>query len=129
MITGSAAMLIISAGDIARALTYHELVEALRRGFRDDITLPFATSADATLSLMPARTADQTLVGCKLVTVFPNNATSAISRADLLALCRGTAPGRRLVNETTLFPSVGTALEDLVAATSWETPARSQLCG
>ena len=36
---------------------------------------------------------------------------------DLFDLCRGEAPGRRSAGEITLFKSVGTALEDLVAAT------------
>jgi ornithine cyclodeaminase len=36
---------------------------------------------------------------------------------DLFDLCRGTAPGRRSEDEITLFKSVGTALEDLAAAT------------
>jgi ornithine cyclodeaminase len=44
-----------------------------------------------------------------------------IDRADILGdlfdLCRGAAPGRRSAGEITLFKSVGTALEDLVAAT------------
>ena len=35
---------------------------------------------------------------------------------DLLALCRGEAPGRQAADEITLFKSVGTALEDLAAA-------------
>lgn len=36
---------------------------------------------------------------------------------DLFDLCRGSAPGRRSAEEITLFKSVGTALEDLAAAT------------
>ena len=35
---------------------------------------------------------------------------------DLFDLCRGTAEGRRSADEITLFKSVGTALEDLAAA-------------
>jgi len=38
-------------------------------------------------------------------------------RGDLFELCRGEAPGRRAAEEITLFKSVGTALEDLAAAT------------
>ena len=37
--------------------------------------------------------------------------------ADLHDLCRGTANGRRSPEEITLFKSVGTAIEDLAAAT------------
>jgi ornithine cyclodeaminase len=36
---------------------------------------------------------------------------------DLFDLCRGTAPGRQSAEEITLFKSVGTAIEDLAAAT------------
>lgn len=36
--------------------------------------------------------------------------------ADLAALCRGQHPGRRSAGEITLFKAVGTALEDLAAA-------------
>ena len=35
---------------------------------------------------------------------------------DLAALCRGTHPGRKTLEEVTLFKAVGTALEDLAAA-------------
>jgi alanine dehydrogenase len=72
----------ITAEDIARTLTYSELVEALRRAFRDDITVPIrhhhtipTPGADATLLLMPAWTGNRTFIGCKLLTVFPDNAT------------------------------------------------------
>lgn len=40
----------------------------------------------------------------------------AAIRGDLFDLCRGMHPGRRDAEEVTLFKSVGTALEDLVAA-------------
>ena len=40
----------------------------------------------------------------------------AAIRADLFDLCRGLHPGRTDASEVTLFKSVGTALEDLVAA-------------
>jgi ornithine cyclodeaminase/alanine dehydrogenase-like protein (mu-crystallin family) len=38
-------------------------------------------------------------------------------RGDLVALCRGQAPGRTSPDEITVFKSVGTAIEDLAAAT------------
>lgn len=45
-------------------------------------------------------------------------------RGTLAALARGEAPGRRSRDERTVFKSVGTALEDLAAATLvWETTA------
>ncbi len=37
-------------------------------------------------------------------------------QGDLFDLCRGTVPGRQNPDEITLFKSVGTAIEDLVAA-------------
>jgi alanine dehydrogenase len=42
--------------------------------------------------------------------------TSEEIQADLHELCRGQHPGRRSVDEITLFKSVGAALEDLAAA-------------
>jgi alanine dehydrogenase len=78
----NAALRHITAEDIARALTYAELVEVLRRAFRNDITVPVrhhhtipTPGGDATLLLMPAWTGDRTFIGCKLLTVFPDNAT------------------------------------------------------
>lgn len=45
-------------------------------------------------------------------------------RGTLAALARGAVPGRRSRDERTVFKSVGTALEDLAAATLvWETTA------
>ncbi|MYZ49337.1 ornithine cyclodeaminase family protein [Propylenella binzhouense] len=41
---------------------------------------------------------------------------------DLFELCRGSVPGRRSESEITLFKSVGTALEDLAAATALAAP-------
>jgi alanine dehydrogenase len=71
----------ITAEDIARTLTYSELIEALRRAFRADITVPIRhhhtipmSGADATLLLMPAWTGNRTFIGCKFLTVFPDNA-------------------------------------------------------
>ena len=44
--------------------------------------------------------------------------TAASLCGDLAELTRGTAPGRRSVDEITLFKSVGCAIEDLAAAES-----------
>jgi len=43
--------------------------------------------------------------------------TAAKVAGDLAELCRGEAKGRRKADEITLFKSVGTAIEDLAAAT------------
>jgi ornithine cyclodeaminase len=74
-------MRVVTAADIDRALTYPALVEALREAFRADITAPVRhhhtipqPGADATLLLMPAWTSGEgTFLGCKVVTVFPDN--------------------------------------------------------
>jgi alanine dehydrogenase len=72
----------IGADDIDRLLTYPALVDALAQAFREDIVVPARhhhtvarPDADATFLLMPAWTAgDENFIGCKLVTVFPDNA-------------------------------------------------------
>jgi ornithine cyclodeaminase/alanine dehydrogenase-like protein (mu-crystallin family) len=73
---------VIGADDVERLLTYPALVDALADAFREDIVVPVRhhhtvarPGADATLLLMPAWTAtDKNFIGCKLVTVFPDNA-------------------------------------------------------
>jgi ornithine cyclodeaminase len=73
---------IVSPDDIARVLTYPALIDALDEAFRGDITVPVRhhhtipqPGADATILLMPAWTeSGQRYLGCKLVTVFPDNA-------------------------------------------------------
>src|SRR6185312_17540698 len=73
----------ITAEDINRVLTYPALIEALREGFRADIESPLRhthmikqpSGAEAKYLLMPAWTnSGERLVGCKLVTVYPDNA-------------------------------------------------------
>lgn len=74
-------MRIVSAEELSRLLTYPALVDALGDAFRADITVPLRhhhtipqPGADATLLLMPAWTAsDARFLGCKVVTVFPDN--------------------------------------------------------
>ena len=75
-------MRVIDADTIARALTYERLVDALADAFRGEITVPVRhhhtiprEGADATLLLMPAWTAaGEKFIGCKIVSVFPDNA-------------------------------------------------------
>src|SRR5262245_47797850 len=83
-------MRIVSADDIDRALSYPALIEALAAAFQSDVNLPArhhhvvastgpTAAADATLLLMPAWTATSAgvrFLGCKIVTVFPDNARS-----------------------------------------------------
>lgn len=82
-------MRIVTAEDIAGVLSYGALVDALAEAFRSDIAVPVRhhytisqPGADATLLLMPAWTeSDERYLGCKIVTVFPDNAK--LSRPSL----------------------------------------------
>jgi len=75
-------MRIVSADDIQNALTYRALIDALDEAFRSEIAVPVrhhhtipTEGADATLLLMPAWTSEgERYLGCKIVTVFPDNA-------------------------------------------------------
>jgi ornithine cyclodeaminase len=75
-------MRVITGEEIEQALTYPALVEALREAFRGDITTPVRhhhtiprEGADGTLLLMPAWNGGaEPFIGCKIVTVFPDNA-------------------------------------------------------
>jgi alanine dehydrogenase len=96
-------MRIVSADDIQNALTYRALIDALNEAFRSDIVVPVrhhhtieTAGSDATLLMMPAWSSSPTVrpdakspfapagrasdterfVGCKIVTVFPDNAKS-----------------------------------------------------
>jgi len=69
----------ITAEEIDRVLTYPALVEALREAFRADISAPVRhhhAIGNAMLLLMPAWGGTQggeSFLGCKIVTVFPDN--------------------------------------------------------
>ena len=76
-------MRVITADEINRVLTYPALIEALREGFRADIEsplrhthmIPQPSGSEAKYLLMPAWTnSGERLVGCKIVTVYPDNA-------------------------------------------------------
>src|SRR5256714_8878313 len=76
-------MRVITAEEVDRALAYPALIEALRDAFRANIEtparhthmIPQPSGAEARLWLMPAWTrSGERLVGCKLVTVYPDNA-------------------------------------------------------
>jgi ornithine cyclodeaminase/alanine dehydrogenase-like protein (mu-crystallin family) len=71
-------MRVVSAADMARALSYPALIEALREAFGGGrITVPprhhHALPHAGTLLVMPAWTSTPGFVGTKLVTVFPDN--------------------------------------------------------
>ena len=69
----------VTAEDIDRVLTYPALITALREAFRADIAVPVRhhhAIGNATLLLMPAWSAGgpgEGFLGCKIVTVFPDN--------------------------------------------------------
>lgn len=116
-------MRVIGADDIERLLTYPALVDALADAFRQEIVVPVRhhhtvarPGTDATLLLMPAWTAsDKNFIGCKLVTVFPDNAKT----------------GRPSLYGTYLLASGETgeplAVMDGRVLTAWRTAAASAL--
>jgi ornithine cyclodeaminase len=136
---------ILDADAIAAALTYPGLVEALREAFRADIAVPvrhhhtvahvpakwsrvrrkgYAPTStepgrDATLLLMPAWTeggaAHDRFLGCKIVTIFPDNAAAGQPSLHGRYLLMSGATGAPL------------ALMDAQALTAWRTAAASAL--
>ena len=117
---------ILGSDEIAAALTYPALVEALRAAFRADIAVPVRhhhtipqPGQDATLLLMPAWTesGDQAerFLGCKIVTVFPDNAAAGKPSLHGRYLLMSGATGAPL------------ALIDGRALTAWRTAAASAL--
>ena len=83
-------MRIIGADDINRALTYPALIDAIAEAFRADVKVPVrhhhtiaarerSPGTAATLLLMPAWTeSGERFLGCKMVTVFPDNAKAGL---------------------------------------------------
>jgi ornithine cyclodeaminase len=81
-------MRVITAGEIDAALSPRDMADALAEAFRGSLTAPARhhhtvprPDADATLLLMPAWTAaggGGALMGVKIVTVFPDNATRSL---------------------------------------------------
>jgi ornithine cyclodeaminase len=117
---------ILNADAISAALTYPALVEALRAAFCADIAVPVRhhhtvpqPGRDATLLLMPAwtesGTANERFLGCKIVTIFPDNATAGQPSLHGRYLLMSGATGAPL------------ALMDAQALTAWRTAAASAL--
>ena len=120
------ALRILDADAIAAALTYPALVDALRAAFRADINVPVRhhhtvpqSGRDATLLLMPAWTeggqAGDRFLGCKIVTVFPDNAAATQPSVHGSYLLMSGATGEPL------------ALMDARTLTAWRTAAASAL--
>ncbi len=118
-------MRVVTPDDFA-ALSYPALVDALRDAFRGDITVPVRhhhavpqPGRDATLLLMPAWTAGkhggEPFLGCKIVSVFPDNAAAGKPSLYGSYLLMSGASGEPL------------ALFDARVLTAWRTAAASAL--
>jgi len=113
----------VTAEDIDRVLTYPALIEALRDAFRADIAAPARhhhaipqVGTGATLLLMPAWTSGEgSFLGCKIVTVFPDN--GKLSKPAVLG-------SYLLMSGTTGEPL---AAMDGTILTRWRTAAASAL--
>jgi ornithine cyclodeaminase len=116
-------MRIVSADDIQKALTYRALIDALAEAFRSDIEVPVRhhhtipqPGTDATLLLMPAWNDDaERFIGCKIVTVFPDNAKAQ----------RPSVHGQYLLLSGETGESL--AMMDGRALTAWRTACASAL--
>jgi alanine dehydrogenase len=135
---------VLDADAVAAALTYPAMVEALRDAFRGGIVAPVRhhhtvpqPGRDATLLIMPAWTADiaaksparrkgaapspepaapvERFLGCKIVTIFPDNAAAGAPSLYGNYLLMSGATGEPLV------------LMDARALTAWRTAAASAL--
>ncbi len=117
-------MRIVSSDDISRVLTHAALVDALHDAFRADIEvpprhvhmIPQPSGSEAKLLLMPAWTnSGERLTGCKVVSVYPDNAK--INKPSVYGsyLLMSGDTGEAL------------ALIDGAALTAWRTAAASAL--
>jgi alanine dehydrogenase len=117
---------ILDADAIAAALTYPALIEALREAFRAEINVPVRhhhtipqPGRDATLLLMPAWSESgaksDRFLGCKIVTIFPDNAATGQASLHGRYLLMSGETGAPL------------ALIDGQALTAWRTGAASAL--
>ena len=120
-------MRIVSADDIDRALSYPALIDALAEAFRADIAVPPRQhhtipqdGRDATLLVMPAWNANadatgERFLGCKLVSIFPDNAAKG----------EPTVTGSYLLMSATT--GVPLAVMEAHRLTAWRTAAASAL--
>jgi ornithine cyclodeaminase len=118
---------IVTADDINRILDYPALIEALEAAFRAEFAAPARehhslpqAGTDATLLVMPAWTpaADNSgarFIGCKVVTVFPDNAKAHKPSLHGSYLLLSGETGEPL------------AVMDARALTAWRTAAASAL--
>jgi ornithine cyclodeaminase len=115
---------IVSADDLDRVLTYAALIDALDEAFRADIEvpprhvhmIPQPSGSEAKLLLMPAWTnSGERLTGCKVVSVYPDNAKAGKPSVYGSYLLMSGDTGEPL------------ALIDGTALTAWRTAAASAL--
>ena len=106
-------MRIVTAAEVAQALSYGVLIDALDEAFRADITvpprhvhmIPQPSGPEAKLLLMPAWTnSGERLLGCKLASVFPDNARLGKPSvyANYLLMSGDTGEALALIDGTTL---------------------------
>jgi len=115
---------IVTAEDISRVLTYPALIEALAHAFRADVEvpprhahmIPQPGGSEAKLLLMPAWTrSGERLLGCKVVSVYPDNAKVGKPSVYGSYLLMSGDTGETL------------ALMDGAALTAWRTACASAL--
>ena len=117
-------MRIVTADDLNRVLSYSALIDALADAFRADISVPDRHAhmipqpggSEAKLLLMPAWTnSGERLTGCKVVSVYPDNAKLGKPSVYGSYLLMSGDTGETL------------ALIDGTALTAWRTAAASAL--
>jgi ornithine cyclodeaminase/alanine dehydrogenase-like protein (mu-crystallin family) len=125
-VTGVTVPRFVSADDIARVLSYEALIDALDEAFRSDVAvpekiahmIPQPSGSEAKLLLMPAWTAAKTgerFIGCKVVSVFPDNAK----------LNKPSVYGNYVLMSGTTGEAL--AVMDGTALTAWRTACASAL--
>jgi ornithine cyclodeaminase len=121
-------MRIITAAEIAGALTYGALVDALAEAFRSDITVPLRHhhpipqgdgAPEAMLLLMPAWTppGEGAFVGTKLVSVYPGNGARGLpSIYGSYVLCNGETGAPLAILDGTMLTAWRTACASALAS-------------
>lgn len=132
-------MRIISAAEIAAALSYPALVDALAEAFRSDVTVPLRhhhpiPQADgvpeAMLLLMPAWTppGDGAFVGTKLVSVYPGNGARGLpSIYGSYVLCNGETGAPLAILDGTMLTVWRTACASALASRYLSRPDASHM--
>ncbi len=132
-------MRIISAAEIAAALSYPALVDALADAFRSDVTVPLrhhhpipqvAGVPEAMLLLMPAWTppGEGAYVGTKLVSVYPGNGAKGLpSIYGSYVLCNGETGAPLAILDGTMLTVWRTACASALASRYLSRPDASHM--